>query len=263
MDLVERAGLDISDWPNYKQGETNPAANPKYCYEWSFIQPGKIVVLNLWYENMKERDGAIVQDFDFRKSALDSQNKGVWRKRALTMDAAIQTALTDNLPIKVIVIDGIRRDRNNPSSSASRVERRLLDSVPWAVTAYDSRSGRCTITRGASTKRYVDQFGLRASGEALPERKDTTGQAFVRNPEVRKTVLGRARGKCELCGAVGFATQDGGVYLETHHVVPLAEEGADTIKNVVALCPNDHREAHHGVKREEIRKRLLDKLTHL
>jgi hypothetical protein len=28
--------------------------NPKYCYDWSFVELGKVVVLNLWHHSMKE-----------------------------------------------------------------------------------------------------------------------------------------------------------------------------------------------------------------
>jgi 5-methylcytosine-specific restriction protein A len=54
---------------------------------------------------------------------------------------------------------------------------------------------------------------------------------------------------------------NGKVYLETHHVVPLHENGEDSVNNVVALCPNHHREAHHGERRAEIRRLLLSKLV--
>ena len=54
---------------------------------------------------------------------------------------------------------------------------------------------------------------------------------------------------------------DGGVYLETHHVIPLSEGGSDTQRNVAALCANHHREAHHGARAPEIRDFLLKKLA--
>ncbi|WP_170319512.1 HNH endonuclease signature motif containing protein [Polyangium spumosum] len=54
---------------------------------------------------------------------------------------------------------------------------------------------------------------------------------------------------------------DGRVFLETHHVIPLAAGGPDTIANVVALCPNHHREAHHGAKRQEMSDKLLARLS--
>jgi len=33
MDLVSEAGIDVSDWANFKGGEGKAASNPKYCYE--------------------------------------------------------------------------------------------------------------------------------------------------------------------------------------------------------------------------------------
>jgi 5-methylcytosine-specific restriction enzyme A len=49
----------------------------------------------------------------------------------------------------------------------------------------------------------------------------------VRDALVRTRVLERAQGQCELCDAEGFLTADGRKYLETHHVVPLSEQGID------------------------------------
>jgi len=46
MDLVKAAGVDVSDWGNFKGGEKKAACNPKFCYEWSFVEPQKVVVLN-------------------------------------------------------------------------------------------------------------------------------------------------------------------------------------------------------------------------
>jgi 5-methylcytosine-specific restriction protein A len=37
----------------------------------------------------------------------------------------------------------------------------------------------------------------------------------------------------------------------------LADFGDDKIENVIALCPNCHREAHHGENKERIYKEML------
>lgn len=83
---------------------------------------------------------------------------------------------------------------------------------------------------------------------ARPERIEVTSTAFVRNPCVVAIVLGRAAGYCDGCQRPApFARKsDGSPYLEVHHVVPLAEDGEDTVDNAVALCPNCHRERHFG-----------------
>lgn len=52
----------------------------------------------------------------------------------------------------------------------------------------------------------------------------------------------------------------GKIYLETHQVIPLSEDGPDKLSNVVALCANHHRQAHFGESRKKIRKALRDRL---
>ena len=174
------------------------------------------------------------------------------------MDAAIQTAIKEKLPIRVVVLGGRRRNINNPGEHASQVSKRLLDPVAWSVTSYDWNTGECTLTRG--DHRFVDQFSIPEQTERKPERREVSGPAFVRSPIVRSNVLSRANGKCEWCGELGFKMADGRIYLETHHVVALSENGSDTESNVAALCPNHHREAHHGEKKNEMRKKLLEHL---
>lgn len=254
MDLVKEAGVDVSDWANCKGGVAKAAANPKYCYEWSFIEPGKVVVFNLWHDQMEESDGEIItRKLNIRDFA--GKRKGPEKRRGLKMDKAIQTALVDKLPIRVVVLGGRRRNINNPTEKPSQVSKRLLDPVPWSVTAYDSKTGECTLTRGIH--RFVDQFSIKQEPEQQPERRAVSGHAFIRSPIVRENVLLRAKGKCEWCGESGFVTAAGGVFLETHHVISLSDGGSDTETNVAALCPNHHREAHHGSNRDEMQKELL------
>jgi len=81
-----------------------------------------------------------------------------------------------------------------------------------------------------------------------PTERLTTITVFNRNPHVVAAVLNRAKGKCEGCKSVApfERLSDRTPYLEVHHRIPLAEDGDDTIANAIALCPNCHREAHHG-----------------
>lgn len=254
MDLVEAAGVNVSEWGNFKGGKKNAASNPKYCYEWSFVEPKKVVVLNLWHELMEENDdGIIMRKINMREFA--SKRPSPEKGRSLKMDAAIQTALKEKLPIRVIVLGGRRRNISNPAERASRVSKRLLDPVAWSVIKYDWQSGDCTLHRGGG--HFVDQFSVGEEPEQPPERRAVSGQAFVRSPEVRARVLSRANGRCEWCETPGFATSDGGIYLETHHIIPLSENGLDRVSNVVALCANHHREAHHGKNKAVMRETLL------
>lgn len=66
-----------------------------------------------------------------------------------------------------------------------------------------------------------------------------------------------ANGHCELCGEEGFKTASGNYYLEAHHVIPLNCGGRDDVRNVVAICANDHRRAHFGEDRHDLRDKLI------
>ena len=83
-------------------------------------------------------------------------------------------------------------------------------------------------------------------GSDLVEPTHVSSMHYPRDARVRSRVLQRAAGKCELCGKRGFEQPDGSYYLESHHIIALANEGADRMTNVIALCANDHREAHFG-----------------
>lgn len=98
------------------------------------------------------------------------------------------------------------------------------------------------------------------AGETTPRTKTATHTFYVRNQEVRDSVVQRARGKCEYCNAPTFRKIDGDHYIETHHILALSSGGEDTMSNVIALCPNHHREAHYGINRKKLNLEMLDKI---
>lgn len=260
IDLVRAAGLDVSDWSNSSRGEAGAATNPKYCYEWVFVEPGNAIVLNLWHVLLTEDDGRIVHRGNFREDAEIQYARGrgsPWGLRATRLDAALQAALQDDLAIRVILNAGVRRDRDDPDAEASKVQLRTLDPEPWSIAAYDAATGAHLLVRGAARPAFVDQFSIDAAlgGEAV--RREQTGSVFVRDHRVREAVLTRACGRCEHCDQPGFRRANGAIYLETHHIVPLHEGGPDRVDNVIALCPNDHREAHYGDRASALRLRFI------
>lgn len=68
-DFVSEAGLDVSDWPNYRRSE-HPASNPKNCYNWAFGGTDR-VVLCLWHEEMK-------QDESGADGRMKKTSRGIW-----------------------------------------------------------------------------------------------------------------------------------------------------------------------------------------
>lgn len=95
------------------------------------------------------------------------------------------------------------------------------------------------------------------NGRPMPARLDAIQTTFERDPLVAAWVLHQANGICELCRKPGpFKNRMGEWFLETHHVVPLADGGADTVGNTVALCPNCHRRCHVSPEADKVREEL-------
>jgi 5-methylcytosine-specific restriction protein A len=51
--------------------------------------------------------------------------------------------------------------------------------------------------------------------------------------------------RCQVCGAQ-IRTKDGGYYIEAAHITAKAEEGNETLDNILILCPNHHKEFDWG-----------------
>ncbi len=260
IDLVQAAGVDVSDWSNSTRGARYASVNPKYCYNWSFVGVDGTVVLNLWYRNIVERRGSVWVETNLRELSAElkrRKSKVLWVERAKRMDEAIMFAASGSARVRVIINDGDMRDIDDPEAKASVVRGRMLDPMPWIVVSYDTASGNAVLRRGVIHGETVDQFTLDMAALGPTAQVDVHGKMFVRNAAVRSAVLSRSGGRCEYCEMPGFVMSSGKVFLETHHIVPLSEGGTDTAANVAAVCPNHHREAHYGTSAPVIRDYLL------
>ena len=105
-------------------------------------------------------------------------------------------------------------------------------------------------------------YGRARRAPQKPSVREVTRTEYIRSADVVAATLRRAAGRCEMpsCQAELFQREDGTLYLEIHHVVPLAENGLDSTENTAALCPRCHREQHFGAKRLALRKKLA---THI
>lgn len=256
IDLVKDAGVNVNGWSTGRGGDAKAASNPKYCYEWTFLEPNKVLVLNLWFEDIKETDSIISYELNMQRVAKNLAMKPSWRRRASDMDKNIQIALAQNIPIRVVIQDGDKRKDGDENSVSSKVKKRLLDTEPWSIVSYDNTTGNCVLERGAQSERFVDQFEINENvTDDLYFRK---GKEYKRSRDVRIFALIRAKGRCEFCNESGFVMGNGNIYLESHHIVPLSEDGEDDAKNVIALCPNHHRQAHHGANKKELKKKFFE-----
>jgi HNH endonuclease len=107
-------------------------------------------------------------------------------------------------------------------------------------------------SRHAPSLDAIDDIGSDAMS-----RKESTVFTYARNPKIRQAVMRRAGGRCEFCNVEGFICNNGEQYLESHHIIALAVDGADLMSNVIAFCPGDHREAHFGKRRAELEKAMI------
>lgn len=110
---------------------------------------------------------------------------------------------------------------------------------------------------------------LRQLAYAAATAKPSTGREGLRtyrerSAVVRAYVLARAKGICECCDeAAPFKRQEGSPYLEPHHTRRLADGGPDNPRWVGSICPNCHREIHHGENGKALNDRLQARLKQL
>ena len=104
----------------------------------------------------------------------------------------------------------------------------------------------------------IDDIG--SSQDELGATRIACRTEYVRNHEVRNAALLRSEGACEFCGKLGFQKPNGDVYLETHHIIRLADQGPDSLQNVIALCADHHREAHYGKDARSLEQQFSEML---
>lgn len=109
------------------------------------------------------------------------------------------------------------------------------------------------ITAGVSVEptlpvddfRKLRELAYRAA--KTPSKKTKSYTVSERSSIIRVYALARAGGTCECCGGAGpFLNQADQPYLEVHHLRRLTDGGPDSPGGVAAICPNCHREIHHG-----------------
>jgi len=132
------------------------------------------------------------------------------------------------------------------------------------LTAADYQPPQDPVTHdekviGALSQIDREKLLMRAkSANPRPRQDRTEAPLYARDPAVRAWAMVRSDFRCEVpgCGCYGFLKADGRRYIETHHIVPLGENGEDTIANTAAVCPNCHRKAHYSTERTQMAENL-------
>ena len=259
MNLLAEAGLDVSDWKNVRN--VPASANPKYCYNWSFEQPGEFVAVCLWYDGLHPSGGQIQHCLDRRRTGKPkSSQEIVWRMRREALDRHIQVAYSQQLPVRVIIVDGKQGDADDTHPKASRVTSRLLDPVPWAVAECDFSTGECLLVRGQEPRTpartaadlEVSWFEGTSKEKFIIHRRR---EAKARREKIRQTLAAKD-GKlvCEVprCN-FDFKARYGVMgegYAQVHHLKPLSmaplEGRRVKLEDLAIVCANCHVMIHVG-----------------
>jgi len=132
-----------------------------------------------------------------------------------------------------------------------------IPAVP-AITVSRQEAKAARQLKRLSDQQIEDRAKL---GRERPGQRPALITRYDRDPHVAEHAKRRAKGICELCNQPApFKNPDGDPYMETHHIIWLANGGPDTIENTAALCPNCHRKMH-VLNLAEDRKRLRNHAT--
>jgi len=142
------------------------------------------------------------------------------------------------------------------------------DKPRQAIVFYLAPSGQATAPPSATTEDStlpLNELRRRAleAGTSAAEADPKEGKRilYARSEWVRAYLLARANGTCESCDkAAPFKRPDGTFYLEPHHTRRVSDGGADHPRWVGAICPNCHREIHHGVNGSDLNVSLVTRL---
>ncbi len=168
IDLVQLAGIDTSEWKS--------PSNPQFCYNWAFKAEKKIIALCAWYDELKEFDSSIILELNLRRVAeqlgsLNTPSGSRSQRRAISADNILRHGWNYDLPVRLLVCDGKRRDLSMPDDQASAVKTRELDPAYWSIVSYDSESGACRIIRetALSTEKIEEEIRLDSTSTSADE----------------------------------------------------------------------------------------------
>lgn len=136
------------------------------------------------------------------------------------------------------------------------IENTLPDEIATTLENQDAE----TRSEAMVSQLYANLNLDRLLGEVQRRgRRPSSSFVYERDPAIKEFAKLRSKCRCEMpdCDSEGFEKPNGDLYIEVHHIVPLAAEGGDIISNVAALCPNCHKKAHYSTMTKQIRKALL------
>ena len=211
------------------------------------------VIFTIWTDRIQSDNKLELYNPSFEKN----------RNGAKEQKRLIEIALMKNLNVYGLICDA--KDPTLDTRSINRVEQNDLVQmvlIKDGENFWVQLKERFPISELRNKHKFknlaVDDLDQDDIGNDSPNKAKFEAAYYVRDPKVRKAVIQMAQGKCEYCGQEGFLKSDGTRYLEAHHIIALSNEGKDKVTNVIALCPNHHKEAHYGENSEQLEIKFIE-----
>jgi 5-methylcytosine-specific restriction enzyme A len=185
----------------------------------------------------------------------EPQKKFKWRHRGSLIGPTLGWAEIDCNELLTITSEYVAE---KIIESGTQIAPRKLKTIKPVLTSNDEELE-------IKVKELIDDIGSDIpEGQKSPKKTESSSTNYLRDAAVVAYVLKYASGHCECCGSASpFKKLTGEPYLEVHHVKHLSDEGSDTITNTIAVCPNCHRELHHGVNRSALVELVYGKVPRL
>lgn len=254
MELLREVGHDVDYWSINADGSVveTPAANPNYCYNWSFGSATEGIVLCVWHSLLREEEDRIVYSEPMRRlnerllevasnpnrSATDRNRARKQATRARAFYRLVQLAYDQLLPVRLIIGDGDKGSREEPGANSENASHRKLDDELWYVHKYDEQAGEGLLVRGIKPARdVVDVISSQPSDDDRgPEDVRQLRAIQVRRGQrdFRDRLLSAWSRRCVVteCRIEGL--------LEAAHIVPHAEEPDYRTSNGLLLRADIH-----------------------
>ena len=150
-------------------------------------------------------------------------------------------------PVKLVKKPSYKTDRSGRRVIIFPITLRESSNLYQIKNAYH-RSINYSVSQLPTSKLIkLVKLNENKGNKLINHRQKTNTYHYVRNRNVAELSKRFANGRCQLCGTKMFTDKrTHEPFLESHHINWLSHSGRDSIKNVIALCPNCHAKMHHA-----------------
>ncbi|RDI70332.1 HNH endonuclease [Halopelagius longus] len=136
----------------------------------------------------------------------------------------------------------------------------MRDAIRFKLTPLGGLDPGINKSEAANLSREDLFKRARESTQEVPtSTKPGARTSYTRSDLVRDFALKMADGVCQACNEEApFVSNGGKPFLEVHHLYRVSDGGVDDPENVIAICPNCHREVHHGQYGDQLNDRLIE-----